>query len=178
MIRLSDNELKQREKEASLPLGGDPQVENIVLKEYHDFIKRVSAIKGEKIVGTQEHSWMKDKLMAEFGDKATANFECVIDRFCLLSYPLNDVRTSTTLRQVYLEQEQLMIDLAKIEREEAIELQSEMSSPSRELVVVPDTICSTSTNTVISESNYAIAKAQNQRFLESLKTHNTGDMFS
>lgn len=84
-------------------------------------LKRLSSIKGDKFGKSQEDSWMRDKLMAELGDRATANCEVIIDKVCLLSYPLNDLRTSSTLRQVYLEQEQLMIDLVAIEREEAKE---------------------------------------------------------
>ena len=40
----------------------------------------------------------------------TMNGELIIDRVCLLSYPLNDPRTRPEIRALYLEQEELMMN--------------------------------------------------------------------
>jgi len=54
-------------------------------------------------------------------EKATLNDELIIDKKLTLRHPLNDPRTKPQRRRFYLMQEQLMIDLAQIEREEVKE---------------------------------------------------------
>jgi hypothetical protein len=41
---------------------------------------------------------------------ATLRGEVVIDKFLTLSYPLNDPRTSPTLRALYIRQEEMMME--------------------------------------------------------------------
>jgi hypothetical protein len=89
-------------------------------------IKRLSSYKGigcDKFGKSDEEMDMRDRIMAEVGDKATANCECIIDKVALLTRPLNDPRTSPTLRKVYIEQEELMVALSKIEQEELEEVE-------------------------------------------------------
>ena len=59
--------------------------------------------------------------------EATMKGECVIDKGCILTYPLNDPRTSSQLRALYLAQEELMMQPEDVEPEQ-------LSSPARALV--------------------------------------------
>ena len=56
---------------------------------------------------------------------ATLNSELVIDKVCILNYPLNDQRTQPELRELYLAQEELMMQPEDLPEEE-------LSSPAKE----------------------------------------------
>ena len=58
--------------------------------------------------------------------EATMKGECVIDKGCILTYPLNDPRTSSQLRALYLAQEELMVQSEDVE-------EVELSSPAKAL---------------------------------------------
>lgn len=101
-------------------LGGNPEDEDKVITEYRKFIKSLNQNKTREkmeVIGYEELR------------KATMNNILVIDKQLILYRGINDPRCSQQRRQLYLIQEQLMIDLAKIEREEAKELEGEISSP-------------------------------------------------
>jgi len=102
LIHVKEEELGTREEE-----------EAKVLTEHHQFVRNISK-QSAKIESGSVMSIEKLR-------KATMNNVLVIDKYLTLFYPLNDPRTSLLRRKLYLEQEQLMIDLAQIEREEAIE---------------------------------------------------------
>ena len=87
----------------------------------------------------------------------------VIDKVCILSFPLNDSRTSQKLRDFYHDQEELMVDLAAIEREESREV--ELSSPAREMVIRAET---SSILKTMSEADYQLMKENNWKFLRSI----------
>jgi len=103
-------------------LGSRPEEEDIVLKEYHKFIKSLAQDKttaGMEVLGI------------EAIQKATRDNRLVIDKYLTLFYPLDDPRTSPQRRDLYLRQQDLMHELAVIEREEAREAEGEISSPSK-----------------------------------------------
>jgi hypothetical protein len=144
LIHVKEEELGTREEE-----------EAKVLTEHHQFVRNISK-QSAKIESGSVMSIEKLR-------KATMNNVLVIDKYLTLFYPLNDPRTSPLRRKFYLEQEQLMIDLSKIETEEEEEAEvysCEGAAPTTQ-----------STFPVPTESDLAIAKAQNQRFLEWLEKH-------
>ena len=118
---LTEKELQEREAklEAKLGLGSDPNQEKVVLRGYHSFLK---TLKSEDKVSS-----LKDIVPIEDLEKATLNDELIIDKKLTLRHPLNDPRTKPQRRRFYLMQEQLMIDLAQIEREEAKEEEQNFS---------------------------------------------------
>jgi len=93
-------------------LGGNPEDETKVLSEYHKFLKTIAQ---DKTTAGME------VLDIEAIQKATRDNRLVIDKYLTLFYPLDDPRTSPQRRDLYLRQQDLMHELAVIEREEARE---------------------------------------------------------
>jgi hypothetical protein len=102
LIRIQEEELGTREEE-----------EAKVLSEHHKFISSISK-QSAKIEDASVMSLEKLR-------KATMNDVLVIDKYLTLFFPLNDPRTSPQRRDLYLRQQDLMHELAVIEREEARE---------------------------------------------------------
>jgi hypothetical protein len=50
-----------------------------------------------------------DRMMVGTANKANFNGDVIIDKVCMLSFPLNDPRTPESLRKEYLKQEDLML---------------------------------------------------------------------
>ena len=135
-------------------LGGKPEDEDIVIKEYHKFIKSLNQNKTIPEASIMEYEAFR---------KATMNNVLVIDKHLTLKLPITDPRCSDQRRELYLVQEELMIALAQIEREDIEEAEvwsCEGSSPIAQ-----------STFPVPTEADLVAAKKQNKMFLAWLEKH-------
>lgn len=94
--------------------------------------------------------------------RATEHLEIVIDKERLLNFPLNDPRTSKTVRENYLAQEELMTMDCQITREEEAEV--DLSSPARETLQsqIRDSLM------VMPQEEYERMKANNWAYLHSV----------
>jgi hypothetical protein len=135
-------------------LGCKPEDEDIVIKEYHKFIKNLNQNK------TNPESEVMDY---ELFRKATMNNELVIDKYLTLNFPITDSGCSDQRRQLYLMQEELMVALAEIERENIEE--SEVWSCEGSAPIAQSTF------PVPTDADLAVAKEQNKIFLVWLEKH-------
>jgi len=71
-----------------------------------------------KMGRTEGNYAMKDRINSNRIREALRDGVMMIDKECLLSYPLNDHRTGKTLKKNWLEQEELMIAEAQLEAED------------------------------------------------------------
>jgi len=145
LIRIQEEELGTREEE-----------EAKVLSEHHKFISSISK-QSAKIEDASVMSLEKLR-------KATMNDVLVIDNYLTLFFPLNDPRTSPQRRDLYLRQEELMIALAEIEREEVEELEGELSSPAKPLEQ-DDTALEIGRLKDLTDKQVKTFKAQNRAYL-------------
>jgi hypothetical protein len=114
-----EKQVKELRKQYGLTSTNLSKEEVSVLHQKDVFGKNLDAIpRTEKFESTPGFKWMADKVNAERADKATSQGRVIIDKECILSYPLNDPRTSPTLRNAYLDQQDLMSALAQIEWDE------------------------------------------------------------
>jgi len=136
-------------------LGGNPEDETKVLSEYHKFLKTIAQ---DKTTAGME------VLDIEKLQKATRDSRLVLDKYLLLFCPLDDPRTSPQRRDLYLRQEELMIALAEIEREEVEELEGELSSPAKPLEQ-DDTVLEIGRLKDLTDKQVKTFKAQNRAYL-------------